>query len=296
MRFHPVATIRPSGASGMSDKSVSRLQCRRFVVAVHVPDTLFKVFQIIFSKSDGSLFVSIPYSSLPQGILTGARLPRGVRETKVHLEERGRLTTNRVKYAHHPDGRAHFSQHGKVRAQVGRQSTPLTDMRGHIFTLQAQGLRQFEAEARPKEQSPSSRRTLIAYNFEHLAPLAVKFTGWWYHVDELARRTSSGPIGPKITTQKPEGNRVPSFILGPLLGEPLANYCLVITCETIPLMDPTQPYLLTILGGFGDAPVLDPLADQYFLCLNYPVSNFETLRRTIGSIDIQPDDSYANAA
>jgi hypothetical protein len=172
MPFQAIATFHV-GEPGLTPlKTIRRFQSRRFVFGVRTSDTLFKVFQVIFSKSDGSLLVNIPYSSITHGILSKGRLPRGDVESQVHLEERGKVTSKLVKYSHHPDGKAHFSQDGKVRTEISRQSLPLAQAKGHLFTLHAQGLLQFAKEPTSTNANPSPSRTLLTFSFDEYCPLS----------------------------------------------------------------------------------------------------------------------------
>lgn len=52
-------------------------------------------------------------------------------------------TSHRPKYSHHEDGRAHFSQDGKIITSVRRHACPLRDINGHAFTLHIQGVPSF---------------------------------------------------------------------------------------------------------------------------------------------------------
>jgi len=295
MPFQPIAAHH-FGTPGTSPyKTLSRFQSQRFVFVVRVSGDSLKVFQVIFSDSDGSIFVNLPYTSIKHGIVSEGSLPRNVPDAQVHLDQRGKVTSKLVKYAHHPDGRAHFSQAGKVRTEIARKSVPLKQARGHLFTLQVQGMTQFAKEKAPAPP-PSRKRTVLTFDFPTYSPLALKFTGWWYHVRELAARTNPGPVGPTVITQKPNGVRQQSFLVGPLLGKPMADYALVVSCAARPFLSTSEPLLLNFIAGFGSASALDPLNDMSFLCASYPVSDHDSLAQRIGSIDLGEQDPKTNAA
>lgn len=61
------------------------------------------------------------------------------------LRDGGKVTSHLVKYAHHPDGEAHFSQTGKVLTQVRRRAMPLDGIEGHCFHDSGTGARGFRA-------------------------------------------------------------------------------------------------------------------------------------------------------
>jgi len=293
--FDPIASFPLVHSVRKSVKVVRRFHSRRFIFAVRVPGQWRKVFQVIFNRSDGSIFVNIPYSALEHGILSEGRLPRLQKEVQVSLEERGKVTSKLVKYAHHPDGRAHFSQSGQVRTEIVKQSVPLTKSQGHIFTLQFQGVLQFDKARLPRDEKPPTRnRTLLTFNFESYCPLALKFVGWWHHVSDLGARTAPGDVGPHVTTQKPDGTRSQSFLVGPLKGDPLDEFVMVVTCEPRALMDPGVPAALNIIGGFGELDRESPLGELSFICASYPASDYRSLVHRIGSIDLdqrlEPDN------
>ena len=115
----------------------------RIVITLKADGHRHKIFQILFRK-DGSLFVNFPYFSKTQGVLAEVTVNGAPGSScEVNLADTGRVASHLVKYSHHPDGRAHFSQDGKIKTEIKRQSVPLRDQQGHIFTLLFQGLRAF---------------------------------------------------------------------------------------------------------------------------------------------------------
>jgi hypothetical protein len=286
-KFDPIASYTLVNQQTQTTKLIKRFQSRRFVFAVRFPDQWRKVFQVIFSRSDGSLFVNVPYSSIKHGIVSEGTLPRLGEEIQIRLAEHGKVTSKHVKYSHHPDGMALFSQTGQVRTEIRNQSLPLNKSHGHIFTLECQDLLQFDEVQSPRDtKSPTRKRALLTYNFENLCPLALKFTGWWYRVGDLGSKTGIGDVGPRITSQKPDGTRSPSFIVGSLFGDPLHDFTLVVTCESRSLIDTDRSQLLNILGGFSSMHAKNSSSELSFMCALYPASDYETLVHQIGSIDL----------
>ncbi|NMB74335.1 MAG: hypothetical protein GYA21_04310 [Myxococcales bacterium] len=86
-----------------------------------------------------------------------------------------RTTVNKVKYSHHPDGRAHFSQHGKVKTSIiNPDSMRLDDPSGgHLFTLRVQGLFDFEPVSEKDLRVSVSKRQLLQICPAHL-PRALR--------------------------------------------------------------------------------------------------------------------------
>jgi hypothetical protein len=69
----------------------------------------------------------------------------------VNIECGGKVTSHLVKYSHHPDGRAHFSQDGKILTAIKRQSIALDRQNGHMFTLYIQGLHALDVARTAKD-------------------------------------------------------------------------------------------------------------------------------------------------
>ena len=103
-----------------------------------------KICQIAFSRRDGSIFASFPYLSGKRGLLSVAVFPPGhTGKVEASFGEAARSTSHLVKYSHHPDGKAHFSQDGLIRNEVRRQSFRLDGPIGYVFQLHAYRPRAF---------------------------------------------------------------------------------------------------------------------------------------------------------
>src|SRR5437667_2768383 len=102
------------GSLGGRGMAGSVFRSERFVISVECGVLRRKVFQCQFAKRDGSLFVNFPYFKHSQGVVSLVGWPGGYASTTLSLEPGGRVSSHLVKYAHHPNGRAHFSQDGRV--------------------------------------------------------------------------------------------------------------------------------------------------------------------------------------
>ena len=64
---------------------------------------------------------------------------------------------------------------------------------------------------------------------------------------------------------------------------------LLITCHSIPSIDPMRETVMLLVGGFDDT---DHIANQSrsssFLVMSYPADNPEELTRRLGSVDYRP--------
>ena len=123
---------------------VKAFTSKKIVLTIQVGTVRYKVFQVVF-PTDGSLFVTFPYFRHRTGILAAATIPaNGQTSSQVDLQVGGKIASHDVKYSHHTDGRAHFSQAGKVFTVVKRQSIALEKYQGHIFSVLIQGVEGFD--------------------------------------------------------------------------------------------------------------------------------------------------------
>jgi len=266
---------------------ISKFAGQRFLFCIGQTGIQYKIFQIAFG-SDGSLYVTLPYFSITEGIVSTAKVLANSTPTDIDLTENGILTSNRVKFAHHGDGEVHFSQSGKVRTEVRKKSLPLVEHSGHIFSIYLQGLSYF---ARMKKQSAKRvRYTKLYFNLEKDIDGAIKFIGSWYRLNELARlKVAKEDFGPTVPTETPTGKIRLAFLIGPSQGNPLERYVLVVSCEQIPFMtdDPSNPFL-DLIGGFDPPDIVhDHSKDTSFLCVTYPASDYESLLSRLGTIDLR---------
>lgn len=121
------------------------LSSERFIVCIKVMGKTYKMFQIIFSKNDGSVFINFPYYKHSNGLVSIVTLRSGIKyPTSAELKTGGKITSHLVKYTHHPDGNAHFSQDRKVLTKIKKASVPLKNIHGHFFTIMLQGVRDYD--------------------------------------------------------------------------------------------------------------------------------------------------------
>jgi len=256
------------------------------VVTLEFASKRHKAFQIFFGR-DRSLFVSFPYFKNRAGLLAAATIPgNGQTTSQVNLEIGGKVSSHLVKYSHHPDGRAHFSQHGKVRTEIKRQSVALDHQWGHIFTIMIQGLDGFDLADAVKDKGASPRRTALNFQLaDTAAAQTIKFVGRWFDISALSFGGEEQPVvGPTLTSKDPTGRVQTGF----LLASPHVNahHVLFLTCETMQRVTP-ESELLLFYGGFAPRAVMnDRVRDAGFLAFMYRAANPEELRSRIGTIDL----------
>jgi hypothetical protein len=262
-------------------QNVDAIRAERVVCTVRAGEVRVKAFQVVFHK-DGSLFVSFPYFRHRTGLLSASSIPaNGSRESQVNLEHGGKVSSHLVKYSHHVDGRAHFSQDGKIFTAIRRQSIALDRQHGHIFSLLIQGLKAFDPA---KDELQSSKRTSIEFSME--TPEAIKFVGRWFDVNAMRFSSPTPTIGPVVSGLDPDGDRTDQIFT----ASPYANaqHVLAISCVPIPSLGP-EPEIFVFYGGFSSPDIMtDPAKEAGFLAFLYPIVEPEELRQRLGSVDFVP--------
>jgi hypothetical protein len=263
---------------GYQAQNVEAIRAERIVCTVRAGQLRVKTFQVVFHK-DGGLFISFPYFRHRKGILSISSIPANrSRESHVNLEHGGKVTSHLVKYSHHVDGRAHFSQDGKIFTTIKRKSIALDRQYGHIFSLLIQGLNALDPA---KDQLQSTKRAAIEFAME--PPEAIKFVGRWFDVNAMRFSNPTPTIGPVVPGLDPDGTRTDQiFTASPFMN---AHHVLAISCIPIPSLGP-DPEVFLFYGGFSSREIMtDPTKEAGFLAFLYPVVAPEKLRERLGSVD-----------
>ena len=236
----------------------------------------------MFGK-DGSFYLTFPYFKHTGGLLAEARVagpPGG--QTLIDLAEKGKVASHLVKYSHHPSGEALFSQHGKVKTVVRRQSVPLAEQQGHLFTLIAQGLRAYESLGATKENTASSKRTTLTFDIRDRFPKAFRIIGRWYWIEDLPVEPRPPIFGPRIQAVEPDGITHNAFIVG---NPHDLKHVLILTCIPQDSISPTHD-LMMFMGGFDtSSKITSSKRPTRFLAFLYPADDYEELKQRLGSID-----------
>jgi hypothetical protein len=195
-----------------------------------------------------------------------------------------------VKYAHHPSGRAHFSQDGKVLTLIKKNAVPLADLEGHLFTLHVHGLEGFDAlDDAELNEAPNVKRTGVRFTLGPDCPGSVKLVGMLYRDTTLERRSADGIVHPVMQLKTPDGTILSGFICSQVLGRPGQERCVLIYCESMPKLDQGRESSMLFVSGFDSAAAMNDVTRAVsFLAFSYPADNVEDLRRRLGSIDFTP--------
>jgi hypothetical protein len=166
------------------------------------------------------------------------------------LDVAGPLTLHRVKYTHHVDGEAHFSQDGKILTRIRKRGNSFQVYSGRLFTVQLQGLSDFQelkdGDLRKKRQTGSLLAPVVRTNLS-------KLVAHLYSAADVARRsaftTDAGPWIRVIRDEKPHAAVL--LAVGDRVNP--TGRILTLSFEEVATVFPNQPSGLSFIGGF-DAP------------------------------------------
>jgi hypothetical protein len=280
--------------------NISAFSSEKLVITVETPSTRRKIFQILFGKKDGSLFLSFPYYKHSDGFLTLATMRKGQQyPTSLSLVDGGKVTSHKVKYSHHLDGRTHFSQDKKIYTRVIKQSATFDEVDGHIFTVQFQGLKDFEGLAPDEYRSViTPKKTILNFNFKHKEPQAIKILGHCYRHSRLVPMLEGYNGEPWLRIVKPDGSISLGFIIRNSYYKSDNPLYIILYFEDIPTIDASNNSLLTLLAGFdADRISRDSNRDTQFLIMAYPIrENKLDIINRIGTVDYAAPPTFRGPA
>ena len=267
-------TNGPRDASLVPHSVLPRIKADRVDFLLH-SSAIYKIFQVLLGR-DGSIYVNLPYFQLGTGILSVVSMrPNASNSYDIDLKEGGKIASHLVKYSHHPNGKAHFSQTGRVASIIGRQACPLEDQDGHLFTIIFKDLGAFKTMNGPIHKST------YEHAFAHIKGPGLedsdefKIVGYWTKLPRLL----FSPREESINIVHPYRE---------------FTHALRITCVRSALPGQNGPTLM-FLGGFDGAKIVNDLSQETgFIAFNYPIENAESLKKLLGSADWNPppkDDS-----
>lgn len=279
-----------------SNSSIGEHGRLRFICAskatltVNTPLAHHKLAHLVFSH-DG-IFVQFPYFEHQAGIASRVQLepPNESGQQHLKLDQYGKVTSHLVKLSHHTNGKVHFSQDGKVRTEIGRQSFRLDNSIGPVFQLFAfwlSGFAQFDPKAAKQDRAYIQFQSLGSHVF------GVNLQGEWRRkLDLEANIESTGPAGPETSVvHRKTGVKTQVVFLSPPASYPLGSHVLMLACSKADPPDEVTKPLVILLGGWDHGEVKEgnlPVQQTGCLACLYPVSSPEELAERIGSIDFKP--------
>lgn len=264
---------------------INALSSKLYVVGVETPSGRYKLFQII-PNPDGSILVPFPYYKHASAQLIEKTL-KALRGYGEDLVVSGPVATHRVKYTHHLDGEAHFSQDGKILTRVRKRANALPNCEGHLFTVQLQGLHDF---AQIKERDLRKRgRMYVSLRYSRELT-SLKIVAQLHSLQQFRRkyRISSSNPSPWFRLCVEQENRVmPAVLLS--TGHQGSLRLLSLSFEEIPAVSPGKESIFTFLGGFDHPAIaLDHSSDTTFLMLISPAGDdIPQAVQRLGTVDLQ---------
>jgi hypothetical protein len=277
----------PNAKYYLGQDGLRAIRSEKIILVTSFSNHRSKILQIIFWK-DGSIFIDFPFFSHSDGIVSLVTYPANANPPiDLSLLDGGKATSHLVKYSHHPDGKAHFSQDGKVFTKIKKICVPLEKINGHLFTVQIQGLASFhQFDAVREKTSNPLKKTFIEAVFSGKPPDAIKIVGMIYSRRIIRSRSTGSIIGPVMPTLNPQGAKRDACICSSSIENPNSDLNLLLMCESIPRIDKDNVAALSFVGGFDDKFIVeDRTKDTTFLAFTYPMDNINKLAEQIGSID-----------
>ena len=278
-----------------SHKNLRYVAAARTTVTVGSFDAEYQICQITFSKKDGSIFVSFPYLPETSGLLSIAKFPEDqTGPVTLSFGEEARSTSHLAKYSHHPDGAVLFSQDGKIRSEVRRQSFRLDGPLGHLFQLHVYGPSGFTVFDRSRRKAD---RAYMRNIFQDRLPAAITLRAEWRRKESIVASIQppagiSGPVSKVNSTVT--GDEAVVHFLGEPDGFPLLSHVLLLTVAPTTSLPSISPPALIFLGGYDPHEVPDhsvKVAQTACLLAMYPAGNHEVLRTAVRNIDLDPPAS-----
>lgn len=267
--------------------SIATFKSERFVISVKEAGVTYKLFSIRFyeNKNNNTFAIQIyfPYTKNSNGILSTLTMPANVlRKDKLSMKVNGKVTSHNVKYSHWGDGKAHFSEAGKIFKTHDKQSFSLDDSVGHLFTVQAKGFHGFEKKDDSKEAT--YKRFDIDFDMVNKTIDSIKLTGWWY--DASVMHIQGNRVPSKYFFKSESGDSYTCFALEAPPGHRLSGKVLLLCARREPFMTKEKGSHLLFLGGFDVKEIFNDISKDFnFLALKYPARNYKKLLNEIGSAD-----------
>ncbi|HMG04952.1 MAG TPA: hypothetical protein VK581_05790 [Chthoniobacterales bacterium] len=189
-----------------------------------------------------------------------------------------------MKYAHHPSGRAHFSQSGRVKNTVGKVSIPFSQMSGHIFSVSFQGIERYKTAV--LYSKPKRGRGLVVFPFDGAG--AYKFVAHIHSEPELARMVTGTGTTLWLNCVAPSGRLVRGITFQTKFWDMRGPRYLLLYVEPEQEICGQHEDFLLFLGGFDPPEIsLDRSKETRALMFLYPEKDCtpELLQR-VGTIDL----------
>jgi hypothetical protein len=275
------------------------VQAGRFVVLFQAEGTYRKLFSLQFERRDNGLgfYVHLPYFSHTRGVLGNFQIEHSDGPTQMSLQTNGTTTTEKLKYTHHPDGRAHFSQDGKALTEVKTQTAPLALHRGHLFTVNFWGVEDFALVESRDLKGPKPDRTPIRFDPEDLALPASQYAGRilgtaytvpLQGIQVNAKAASRGKIVEPVSYKRWDGSFGHGIPVFPTLHQ-ADEFFIMLTYLPMDRASGHSDPSLTLTGGFHEpSGKTGPLTGIMIHYTDRDPAGWDALVKSRGTIDLPP--------
>jgi hypothetical protein len=267
------------------DVTLNPVTSKKIIIGVERDGDCRKLCQIMFLR-DGSLTVSFPYFHQSECQLAIGTMPCAAVTPTLKIDKNVWASSHRVKYTHHLDGRAHFSQDGRIRTTVKRQAVPLTSAIGHLFTLSVQGLSDFKALPVDQRYPPSARRANVIFKMAGTPTNSLKIVGRIYERSQFLAilKNPEPPVGPALTLMERNGRKHQGAMIS---TDGTSERILLLSIHSIPPLNQGRSSIIFI-GGFDPPEIINDYSrTSDFLFMGSPVGDFQKLIAEHGTVDFR---------
>lgn len=255
-------------------KLVTTFESNKFLISVRKDTKIYKICQIIFDLK-GGFFLLLPYSKIPNGILSIEEITSGILH-HIDLADHGKVTKNQIKFTYHPDGETHFSQDKKIFTSIRNRSKPLDSVSGHVFSLSFQGVEQFIEQ---NTIDKTGKRQNLIFDMTGMKT-TVRIVGSYYSEQHFLENSHENILGPAYISRNRMGNASQNFLLSPEKENNPNYHWIRLSFFEIEELNHDNQENLVFIGGFSFQNETIRM-----ICALYPAANYDSLLRTIGSID-----------
>ena len=275
-------------------------KAEKFVILLNIEGVYRRLFSVQYERRAHGLgyYVHLPYFDHTEGVL--GRLvfdgPPGS-QSQISIRDTGTTTTHRLKFVHHPDGEAHFSQDGRVFTQVRTQTLPLTTNQRHLFTVNFWGADAFEVAQARDLRGPHSERTSI--RFDPPAPLPASQIAGRIIAEHVSFPPGGISIDPKVAARgtitepivymRGDGSRNHGIPLLPPVPR-VDDYFIMLSYVPIDRSSADDAASLTLVGGWSEPEgAAGPLTGLVIHYTDRDPDEWGQLVQDRGTIDLPPD-------
>jgi hypothetical protein len=273
------------------------IAARKATLLVSHGEDYFAIAKIqwVREKEGVGVFVHLPYHSVNAGILVeGHHAGPAGSPSRIEFCKHGLTTTHHVKYAHHSDGNAHFSQDGRIKTEIKSKTRPLSEYTGHLFSINYWSLAGFRSASGKQLPALDVKESNIAVGWSHKRGevrvprrCAGRIVGHLFHgvVELPTPQLDAHQVVMPVDWALGSGNMKGTILVPP--SEFGSDLVLGIHMESSERYKGSQPKLV-FLGGFDDdLPATIPESSVRYIALQYGMTDFKELRKTLPTVDLE---------